>query len=819
MLSSPQFRKVACLPPVILVLGIHASAQTTWVGKNSGTIEYLASTFHGSGLHVAVGDQGAIVTSPDGNTWTPAVSGVSNNLRSVVHGEGRFVAAGAGGTILTSSEGTIWTPRISGTSAFLSGLAHDGETFVVVGGGGVIRTSADAVSWSAASSGTASFLQGVHYGGGLFIACGENGTILRSTNGQAWIPCASPTNLYLLGGSHFAGRHHLVGRDGVILSSSDGITWSLGDSGTLESLRGMASDGSTAVICGEAGTLMRSADGLSWTPLNSGRSIILAGVGFAAGRFITVGEPMANVGTILVAEQDPGIRWKVPSASVGEAEGTVVLRVDRLGAATGPVSASFQTVPGSAGADVDFTTTTGLVEFAAGEVSKDVIIPLVNNPEAEPPENFTVILSNPTPPQLTLHPPASATITIIDAQDSDNDGLPDDWELTHFPSVGSYGPGDDPDLDGNSNLRELAESTDPMDPESASYRLTLAVAAGSGTLAVSPELPSYPKGTVVTITPAASAPYSFFSWQRGASGSANPLEVTVNSDLSIDAVFGITLAEALDRPELVWSTSGNGAPWAGGDSGASDGIDAAVTGGLGLGQQSSVQTEIYGPATVQFHWRLSSGTFDRLRFWVGASPNSSLSGETFWQTQGTLVGTGLRTLRWTYSKESTSSAGTNQAWLDQVKVSYDFDSWKFAVFNLAEVSEPDFSGPEADPERDGQANLFEYYFNLDPKIPDIDPAVLPVTELVDIGEATFPALRWTRHRFRKAHLEAMVEFSPSLAVASWQPVAEVPEVLATQGPTEVVRIVHPNPVTTPGRGFFRLKLVLPPKPGTEGPTN
>ena len=49
----------------------------------------------------------------------------------------------------------------------------------------------------------------------------------------------------------------------------------------------------------------------------------------------------------------------------------------------------------------------------------------------------------------------------FNAQDSDFDSLPDDWEILHFGDVASFGPDDDPDGDGNDNARELADGTDP----------------------------------------------------------------------------------------------------------------------------------------------------------------------------------------------------------------------------------------------------------------------------------------------------------------------------------------------------------------------
>jgi len=49
-----------------------------------------------------VGEDGTILTSPDGVTWTPRTSGTSNDLNGVAYGNGTFVAVGEDGIILTS---------------------------------------------------------------------------------------------------------------------------------------------------------------------------------------------------------------------------------------------------------------------------------------------------------------------------------------------------------------------------------------------------------------------------------------------------------------------------------------------------------------------------------------------------------------------------------------------------------------------------------------------------------------------------------------------------------------------------------------------
>jgi hypothetical protein len=61
--------------------------------------------------------------------------------------------------------------------------------------------------------------------------------------------------------------------------------------------------------------------------------------------------------------------------------------------------------------------------------------------------------------------------------DTDMDGLPDWWEVAYFGDL-RYGPGDDPDGDGASNLDEYRAATNPADARSR-FRTSVQAAAGA----------------------------------------------------------------------------------------------------------------------------------------------------------------------------------------------------------------------------------------------------------------------------------------------------------------------------------------------------
>jgi uncharacterized repeat protein (TIGR02543 family) len=66
---------------------------------------------------------------------------------------------------------------------------------------------------------------------------------------------------------------------------------------------------------------------------------------------------------------------------------------------------------------------------------------------------------------------------------------------------------------------------------------TLSVMATNGTVAKSPNTATYTYGQVVTLTATANTGYSFGSWAGGATGTTNPVTVTMNGNKSVTANF------------------------------------------------------------------------------------------------------------------------------------------------------------------------------------------------------------------------------------------------------------------------------------------
>jgi uncharacterized delta-60 repeat protein len=133
-----------------------------------------------------------------------------------------------------------------------------------------------------------------------------------------------------------------------------------------------------------------------------------------------------------------------------------------------------------------------------------------------------------------------------------------------------------------------------------------------------------------------------------------------------------TLGDALDAPQLTWTTSED-APWFSQSATTVDGVDAAQSGAVtNWAQQSWLQTSVTGKVAVVFSWKFTTDLPANFGFYFYT--NSAYIGgfnrTVDWQTKAVAFAAGTNTLRW-----MTSLWGTNLAtgpagagWLDRVGV-------------------------------------------------------------------------------------------------------------------------------------------------------
>ncbi len=100
----------------------------------------------------------------------------------------------------------------------------------------------------------------------------------------------------------------------------------------------------------------------------------------------------------------------VTSATVNENAGQVIITVTRTGGSGGAASVDYATADGTGVAGTDYTATSGTLNFADGETSKTIAVPILNNAGRLSNSTFTLMLSNATPG--TGVPAAGATTTV-----------------------------------------------------------------------------------------------------------------------------------------------------------------------------------------------------------------------------------------------------------------------------------------------------------------------------------------------------------------------------------------------------------------------
>ncbi len=291
-------------------------AGATWTSGAALGSDSINSATYGS-LFVAVGNQGALYSSPDFNsytaiTWTALANPMSSprpNLYATVYG-GIYLAAGAGGTILRSTDAISWVQQTSNTGNDLYALATNGTGgYVAVGRNGTILSSADGQVWNVQTSGTTNDLHAITYGNGIWIAVGRSGTLLASLNAVNWSAIASNTTQNLKGVTYGVAVNSTtlvasamfiaVGAAGTQLTSIDnGLTWTASTINNGLNNLNAVSYGRQFVTIGNNGSIFTSTDGSTWTHQTSGTSNDLNSIAHSTTNISVVGAAGTNLSAI-----------------------------------------------------------------------------------------------------------------------------------------------------------------------------------------------------------------------------------------------------------------------------------------------------------------------------------------------------------------------------------------------------------------------------------------------------------------------------------------------------------------------------------------
>jgi hypothetical protein len=273
-------------------------------------------------LYVAAGDQGSIVSSPDGVTWTTRTSGTTVTLYDVAHGNGRYVAVGQGGKILASDDGVAWTPASSPSSRDLRAVAWHVDRFFAVGGdysaGAETLESMDGTTWTRPE-----VTQPLHLLGDLatdginLVAIGTSMSDLQIFGLFTWDEAAGWTQR--VDGTGLGLRYNAVAAGttptfvtigaGGSASTTDTITWTQSPIFEAAAMRGLTHAPQGWIAVGDTGKVLLSSDGATWTAYASGFDSQLAAVATSGTLHIAVGNDGAILssgdGALWVRQQSP----------------------------------------------------------------------------------------------------------------------------------------------------------------------------------------------------------------------------------------------------------------------------------------------------------------------------------------------------------------------------------------------------------------------------------------------------------------------------------------------------------------------------------
>jgi len=268
-------QRFLCGWAAFLVCDTLLTAQSGWESVQSQVPHNLWGVCRGGGQFVAVGENGTILSSPEGLVWTRQVSGTTVWLTSVAWGLGNFIAVGDHGTVLHSRDARTWTKVGTGQEnapqTRLNVVAFNREEFRVAGekNNGLSVRLPPRIDWLGGDRtsgpwwrGYAAALDRVVLGGELGLATYALGDpYLREP-----LSISSPADLRAMSGVVYDGtRFTAVGGTGAIATSADGLSWRREDSPTTSNLHGISPFNNALVVVGEGGTILTADASRAWT--------------------------------------------------------------------------------------------------------------------------------------------------------------------------------------------------------------------------------------------------------------------------------------------------------------------------------------------------------------------------------------------------------------------------------------------------------------------------------------------------------------------------------------------------------------------------
>ena len=272
---------------------IYSDDGASFVLTNLNTDNWLVGVAASSNLAVAVGDNAAVYTSPNGAAWhlqAPPPGVGSDWLLSVAYGAGQFVAVGEQGYVATSANGTNWTQRSSGLSDDLyrvtwlssspatNALSTSGF-WAVSSGGHAIYSTNGGVAWHAVTmSSSTNILYAIAGNDSTRLLAGDQTIRLGTTDAYGAVvwprqegagALNAPTWLYYSALWDSVGSSYwLAGDAGMLVqgvATNGGWAWQTPYDSVYDWLWDVTVADGLYVAVGDHARVMTSSDGVDWS--------------------------------------------------------------------------------------------------------------------------------------------------------------------------------------------------------------------------------------------------------------------------------------------------------------------------------------------------------------------------------------------------------------------------------------------------------------------------------------------------------------------------------------------------------------------------
>lgn len=298
-------------------------------------------------LFCAVGQSGAVITSPDGLIWTGRTAAEANDWECVCWSpqQALFVAVSLNGTnqVMTSPNGTTWTARAESEANLWVGVCWAAELslFVAVAASGTHRvmTSPDGITW----------------------------TNRTAASADAWVRVAwSPSLSLLVAVANTSGT-------ASVMTSPDGTTWTSRSHSTFKPWDVVWAESLGLFVVAGDDQFMTSSNGTSWTLSSfSNTARTWNGITYApeVGQLIATARETSI--TDAVAMSPDGVSWNVQSVPSSGGSWQSVTWSPELGifvAVSGSVGPTFPVLVSVGDPSPQLE---GIPDSGAGSITKDV---------------------------------------------------------------------------------------------------------------------------------------------------------------------------------------------------------------------------------------------------------------------------------------------------------------------------------------------------------------------------------------------------------------------------------------------------------------